>query len=115
MLLLWLGIVWTAAAFGEEMFFRGYLITRLETALGGSSFAPFLAVIFAAALWIGIQKGAVSGERRGGAAGGGWSRVSLVGDQWRTGCWGERGSVLGRGRERKIWRCWYMSEARDLG
>jgi len=28
--LLWLGIVWTAAAFGEEMFFRGYLITRLQ-------------------------------------------------------------------------------------
>lgn len=28
--LLWLGIVWTAAAFGEEMFFRGYLVTRLE-------------------------------------------------------------------------------------
>lgn len=28
--LLWLAIVWTAAAFGEEMFFRGYLITRLQ-------------------------------------------------------------------------------------
>jgi len=28
--LLWLTIVWTAAAFGEEMFFRGYLITRLQ-------------------------------------------------------------------------------------
>lgn len=32
---LWLAIVWTAAAFGEEMFFRGYLITRL-----GQLFAP---------------------------------------------------------------------------
>jgi len=28
---LWLVIVWTAAAFGEEMFFRGYLISRYRT------------------------------------------------------------------------------------
>ncbi|WP_017931976.1 CPBP family intramembrane glutamic endopeptidase [Robiginitomaculum antarcticum] len=51
LLLLWLGIVWTAAAFGEEMFFRGYLISRLETAFSGFPFAPFLAVFFAAALF----------------------------------------------------------------
>jgi len=24
-------IVWTTAAFGEEMFFRGYFVTRLQT------------------------------------------------------------------------------------
>jgi membrane protease YdiL (CAAX protease family) len=51
LLLLWLGIVWTAAAFGEEMFFRGYLITRLETAFNGFPLAPVLAVIIAAVLF----------------------------------------------------------------
>jgi membrane protease YdiL (CAAX protease family) len=51
MLLLWLGIVWTAAAFGEELFFRGYLVTRLQTAFGGSRIAPALAVVCAAALF----------------------------------------------------------------
>lgn len=51
LLLLWLGIVWTAAAFGEEMFFRGYLITRLQTAFDGVPFAPVLAVVIAAALF----------------------------------------------------------------
>jgi membrane protease YdiL (CAAX protease family) len=51
MLMLWLGIVWTAAAFGEEMFFRGYLITRLQTAFGGFKIGSALAVIFAAVLF----------------------------------------------------------------
>lgn len=51
MLFLWLGIVWTAAAFGEEMLFRGYLITRLETAFGGAPFAPVIAVVIAAVLF----------------------------------------------------------------
>ncbi|WP_339826055.1 CPBP family intramembrane glutamic endopeptidase [uncultured Parasphingorhabdus sp.] len=48
MFLLWLVIVWTAAAFGEEMFFRGYLISRLQTAFSGYRFAPVLAVILPA-------------------------------------------------------------------
>lgn len=39
MLLLWLGIVWTAAAFGEEIFFRGFLITRTMALFGGRAFA----------------------------------------------------------------------------
>lgn len=51
MLLLWLAIVWTAAAFGEEMFFRGFLITRLQTALQGLPFASVLAVLLAAILF----------------------------------------------------------------
>lgn len=50
-LLLWLGIVWTAAAFGEEMFFRGFMITRLQTALSGIPFASVLAVVLAAAFF----------------------------------------------------------------
>jgi len=50
-LLLWLAIVWTAAAFGEEMFFRGFLITRLQTAFSGIPFASVLAVILAAAFF----------------------------------------------------------------
>ncbi|MEJ6594376.1 CPBP family intramembrane glutamic endopeptidase [Parasphingorhabdus sp.] len=45
MYLLWLVIVWTAAAFGEEMFFRGYLISRLQTAFSGYRFASILAVV----------------------------------------------------------------------
>lgn len=49
--LLWLGLVWTAAAFGEEMFFRGYLITRLQSVFArgwiGSAFAVVIpALIF---------------------------------------------------------------------
>jgi len=50
-LLLWLGIVWTAAAFGEEMFFRGFMITRLQAALTGVPFASVFAVILAAAFF----------------------------------------------------------------
>jgi membrane protease YdiL (CAAX protease family) len=46
--ILWLGIVWTAAAFGEEMFFRGFLITRLEAAFAGVKFAPVIAIVLAA-------------------------------------------------------------------
>jgi len=46
--LLWLGIVWTAAAFGEEMFFRGYLISRLQTVFSGYRFASVLAVVLPA-------------------------------------------------------------------
>jgi membrane protease YdiL (CAAX protease family) len=45
--LLWLAIVWTAAAFGEEMFFRGYLITRLHRLFGGGRLAPVLASVLA--------------------------------------------------------------------
>lgn len=49
--LLWLTIVWTAAAFGEEMFFRGYLITRLETAFGNIRWGVVLAVLLPALLF----------------------------------------------------------------
>ncbi|VAW06235.1 hypothetical protein MNBD_ALPHA05-1076 [hydrothermal vent metagenome] len=49
--LLWLGIVWTAAAFGEEMFFRGFIITRLQSVFSGVKFASVIAVILAAAFF----------------------------------------------------------------
>jgi CAAX protease family protein len=49
--LLWLGIVWTAAAFGEEMFFRGFIITRLQSVFSGVKFASVIAVIAAAAFF----------------------------------------------------------------
>jgi len=44
-------IVWTAAAFGEEMFFRGYLVTRLQTVFRDIRFGNVLAVITPALLF----------------------------------------------------------------
>jgi len=49
--LLWMGIVWISAAFGEEMFFRGFLITRLQTAFAGLPMASVLAVLLPALLF----------------------------------------------------------------
>ena len=49
--LLWLVIVWTAAAFGEEMFFRGYLITRLQQVLPGTLPGHLLAVVIPALIF----------------------------------------------------------------
>lgn len=51
MLLLWLGIVWTAAAFGEEMFFRGFLVTRALALFRGVPLAPVFAVLIPALLF----------------------------------------------------------------
>jgi membrane protease YdiL (CAAX protease family) len=49
--LLWLGIVWTSAAFGEEMFFRGFLVTRAMTLFRGVPFAAVFAVLIPALLF----------------------------------------------------------------
>lgn len=49
--LLWLGIVWTAAAFGEEMFFRGYLVTRLQSLFRGGLPGAILAVATSALIF----------------------------------------------------------------
>lgn len=46
--LIWLGIVWTVAAFGEEMFFRGFLIVQLQKVFGETRWGAVLAVILAA-------------------------------------------------------------------
>jgi len=51
MLLLWLGIVWTSAAFGEEMFFRGYMVTRLADGLTGVPGRLFIAVLVPALIF----------------------------------------------------------------
>tara|TARA_R110002051_G_scaffold9051_3_gene36546 strand:+ start:12104 stop:12814 length:711 start_codon:yes stop_codon:yes gene_type:complete len=45
--LMWLGIGIVSGGLAEEMFFRGYLITRLQTAFEGQHFAPVLAVFIA--------------------------------------------------------------------
>jgi membrane protease YdiL (CAAX protease family) len=44
--------VWIGAALGEEIFFRGFLITKFRTLLGGGRFALVLAII-AQAVWFG--------------------------------------------------------------
>lgn len=49
--LLWLAIVWTAAAFGEEMFFRGYLITRLQLLFSRGWPGAVLAVVIPALIF----------------------------------------------------------------
>lgn len=46
--LTWMAVVWTSAAFGEEMFFRGFLITRFRSLFGTVPLAPALAVLAAA-------------------------------------------------------------------
>lgn len=47
----WLLIAWTTAAFGEELLFRGFLLTRLNTLLGPHPIAMATAVLLQAALF----------------------------------------------------------------
>ena len=49
--LLMLAISWISGGFAEEMFFRGFLITRLQAALDGVKFASVLAVLLPALLF----------------------------------------------------------------
>lgn len=49
--LLWMGIAWVSAALGEEMFFRGFIITRLESVFTRVPFASIIAVVLAAAFF----------------------------------------------------------------
>jgi hypothetical protein len=49
--LLWLGLVWTWAAFGEEIAYRGYLLTRAADLGARSQTAYWLGVVFVAALF----------------------------------------------------------------
>jgi membrane protease YdiL (CAAX protease family) len=46
-----LGLVWTFAAFGEEIAYRGYLLNRGADALGGTSLAFWLAAVASAVLF----------------------------------------------------------------
>lgn len=47
----WLGIVWTFAAFGEEIGYRGYLVNRAADATGRSKVAYWISVVAVAVLF----------------------------------------------------------------
>ena len=47
----WLGIVWTFAAFGEEISYRGYLVNRAADVGGRSKAAYWIAVVIASVLF----------------------------------------------------------------
>jgi uncharacterized protein len=49
--LVWLAIVWTFAAFGEEFVYRGYVLNRMAESAGGGSVAWPFAVIATAVLF----------------------------------------------------------------
>ncbi len=49
--LMWLGIVWTWAAFGEEFGYRGYLLTRGADLGKGTAAAHLVAMVFVAVLF----------------------------------------------------------------
>ena len=49
--LLWLGIIWTFAAFGEEMGYRGYLMTRAADLGKRSTAAYWVAVVVVSVLF----------------------------------------------------------------
>jgi membrane protease YdiL (CAAX protease family) len=50
-LALWLLVAWTTAAVGEELVFRGFLLTRLQTLFGPEPVAIAAAVVLQAALF----------------------------------------------------------------
>ena len=56
MLLVWLALNWTLAAFGEELGFRGYVMPRLAD-LGGRTRAAWLASLVGASLLFGWGHG----------------------------------------------------------
>lgn len=47
----WLGLVWTFAAFGEEIGYRGYLVNRAADATGRTKIAYWLGVVLVAVLF----------------------------------------------------------------
>lgn len=49
--LILIALSWISAGFGEEMFFRGFVITRLQTAFNGTKLASAFAVLLAALLF----------------------------------------------------------------
>ena len=68
--LLWLGIVWTWAAFGEEIAYRGYLVTRGADLGARTPAAYWASVVFVAALFgIGHYYKGPSGMIDSGVAG----------------------------------------------
>ncbi len=70
MALLYIGIVWTFAAFGEEFVYRGYLLTRAADVDGRSKLAYWISVILMSILFgIGHFYKGPSGMIDSGAAG----------------------------------------------
>lgn len=49
--LLWLSIAWISAGFGEEMFFRGFLITKFQAVFSGVKFGSLLSITLAALIF----------------------------------------------------------------
>ena len=49
--LILIALSWISAGFAEEMFFRGFVITRLQAALNGTNLASVFAVLLAALLF----------------------------------------------------------------
>ena len=49
--LILIALSWISAGFGEEMFFRGFVITRLQTVFNGTRLASALAVLLSALLF----------------------------------------------------------------
>ncbi len=49
--LILIALSWISAGFGEEMFFRGFLISRLQTSFNGIKFASAISVLLAALLF----------------------------------------------------------------
>ena len=49
--LILIALSWISAGFGEEMFFRGFLITRLKTALDDIKFSSSISILLAALLF----------------------------------------------------------------
>ena len=64
LLVLFLVLVWTLAAFGEELVYRGYLMNRVAELAGGSSRAWTLSLVVVSVLFGG--RTFVSGHLRGG-------------------------------------------------
>lgn len=70
MVLRWLGIIWTYAAFGEEIGYRGYLLNRVADLGGRSRTAPVLgllwsSIMFGFAHWYQGPAGVVSSVASG--------------------------------------------------
>jgi membrane protease YdiL (CAAX protease family) len=47
----WFAIIWTFAAFGEEIAYRRYLLGRAADALGGSALANWMGLLLASVLF----------------------------------------------------------------
>ncbi len=50
-LLMWLGVAWTFAAFGEEMVYRGYVMTRVAELAGPTRLGWLTALVVSSALF----------------------------------------------------------------